>query len=92
VDASIYQPLHEVIALFTGIGWRVAHFCFVTEQARETRSDALERLRLRTLSTFAYFTPEELERGFRQFEEAVAADPGAPVPASQASLLTLERC
>jgi SAM-dependent methyltransferase len=92
VDASIYQPLHEVIALFTGIGWRVAHFCFVTEQARETRSDALERLRLRTLSTFAYFTPEELERGFRQLGEAVAADPGAPVPASQASLLTLERC
>jgi hypothetical protein len=28
VDASIHQPLHEVIALFTGIGWRVAHFCF----------------------------------------------------------------
>ena len=50
------------------------------------------RLRLRTLSTFAYFTPEELERGFRQLGEAVAADPGAPVPASQASLLTLERC
>jgi hypothetical protein len=65
---------------------------FVTEQARETRSDALERLRLRTLSTFAYFTPEKLERGFRQLGEAVAADPGAPVPASQASLLTLERC
>jgi hypothetical protein len=67
---------------------------FVTEQARETRSDALERLRLRLrpLSTFAYFTPEELERGFRQLGEAVAADPGAPVPASQASLLTLERC
>jgi ubiquinone/menaquinone biosynthesis C-methylase UbiE len=92
VDASMYQPLHEVIALFTAAGWRVACFCFVAEPSAGTRKDVLERLRLRTLSTFAYFTPEELETGFRQLEQAVAADPGARVPDYQASLLTLERC
>jgi ubiquinone/menaquinone biosynthesis C-methylase UbiE len=92
VDASMYQPLHEVIALFTAAGWRIACFCFVTEPSAGTRKDVLERLRLRTLSTFAYFTPEELETGFRQLEQAVAADPGARVPGYPASLLTLERC
>ena len=36
----------------------------------------LEHLRLRTLSTLAYFTPSELAAGFRRLEQAVAADPG----------------
>ncbi|HEY2507836.1 MAG TPA: hypothetical protein VGI58_15070 [Streptosporangiaceae bacterium] len=53
VDAAIYQPLHEVIATFTAIGWRVASFGAVTEPSAGTRRDMLERLRLRTLSTFA---------------------------------------
>jgi hypothetical protein len=51
----------------------------------------LQRLRLRTLSVFAQFTPEELETGFRRLEQAVAADPGAPAPADPATLLALER-
>lgn len=52
----------------------------------------LERLRLRTYSTFAYFTPDELEAGFRRLEQAVAADPDTPVPDVPATMLTLERC
>jgi hypothetical protein len=51
----------------------------------------LQRLRLRTHSTFAYFTPDELEAGFRRLEQAIAADPGAPTPEDTAILLTLER-
>jgi ubiquinone/menaquinone biosynthesis C-methylase UbiE len=58
VDASMYQPLDEVIATFQLAGWRVASFGTVTEPSGGTRSDVLKRLRLRTLSTFAYFTPE----------------------------------
>ena len=46
----------------------------------------LERLRLRTLSTFAYFTPSELTAGFRRLEQAVAADPGMPVPDDHATV------
>ena len=42
-------------------------------------------------STFAHFTPDELETGFRHLEQAIAADPGAPAPADSATLLTLER-
>ena len=91
VDASIYQPLDEVIATFAVAGWRVAGFGTVTEPSSGTRGDMLERLRLRTLSTFAYFTPSELEVGFRRLEQAVAADPGMPVPAYRATVLTLER-
>ncbi|MGA8246356.1 MAG: class I SAM-dependent methyltransferase [Nocardioides sp.] len=90
VDASMFQPLHEVIETFTSAGWRVAGFRRVVEPSSGTRADMLERLRLRTHSTFAHFTPDELEIGFRRLERAVAADPDAPAPADPATLLTLE--
>jgi ubiquinone/menaquinone biosynthesis C-methylase UbiE len=90
-DASLFQPLHEVIATFTAGGWRVASFGRVTEPSAGTRGDMLERLRLRTYSSFAQLTPGELEAGFRSLEQAIAADPGAPAPPDNATLLTLER-
>ena len=91
VDAALFQPLHEVIATFTSAGWRVASFGRVTEPSSGTRDDMLQRLRLRVHSTFAQLTPGELETGFRRLEQAIAADPGAPAPPDQATLLTLER-
>jgi len=87
----MYQPLDEVIATFEPAGWRVASFGTVTELSGGTRGESLERLRLRPYSTFAHFTPDELEAGFRRLEEAVAADPGTPVPDVPATVLTLER-
>jgi len=89
-DASLFQPLHEVIATFTTIGWRVASFGTVTEPSAGTRADMLERLRLRTLSFFAQLDPDELEAGFRRLEQAVGADPDAPAPVFAEPLLTLE--
>ena len=91
VDAALFQPLHEVIAMFTSVGWRVASFGTVTEPSSGARGDMLERLRLRTLSFFAQLSPDELETGFRRLEQAVAADPGAPAPMFAEPLLTLER-
>ena len=90
-DASLYQPLHEVIATFTSVGWRIASFGRVTEPSSGTRGDMLGRLRLRTYSSFAQLTSDELETGFRRLEEAIAADPGAPAPPDAGTLLTLER-
>lgn len=89
-DAALFQPLHEVIAMFTSAGWRVASFGTFTEPSAGTYGDMLERLRLRTLSFFAQLSPDELEAGFRRLEEAVAADPGAPAPVFAEPLLTLE--
>jgi ubiquinone/menaquinone biosynthesis C-methylase UbiE len=89
--AAPFQPLHEVIETFTSAGWRVASFGTVDEPSPGTRGDMLQRLRLRTFSVFAEFTPGELETGFRRLEQAVAADPGAPAPAEPGTLLTLER-
>jgi hypothetical protein len=43
VDASLFQPPHEVIATFTSAGWRVASFGTVTEPSSGTRGDMLER-------------------------------------------------
>jgi SAM-dependent methyltransferase len=91
VDMSLFQPLHEVIATFTSIGWRVASFGTVTEPSAGTIGDVLDRLRLRTLSFFAHLGPDEQETGFRGLEQAVAADPGAPAPVFPEPLLTLER-
>jgi ubiquinone/menaquinone biosynthesis C-methylase UbiE len=91
VDASIFQPLHEVVASFTAAGWKVASFGMVTEPSSGTRADMLERLRLRTLSFFAQLSPDELEAGFNRLEQAVAADPDAPAPTFSEPLLVLER-
>ncbi|WP_242894755.1 class I SAM-dependent methyltransferase [Actinomadura litoris] len=91
VDASLFQPLDEVVAMFTSAGWRVADFSTVTEPSSGTRGDMLERLRLRTGSFFAQLSSDEQAVGFRRLEQAVAADPDAPVPASAEPLLTLER-
>ncbi|MEU7741009.1 class I SAM-dependent methyltransferase [Nonomuraea sp. NPDC049158] len=90
-DAALFQPLHEVIAMFTSDGWRVTGFGTVTEPSVGSRGDMLQRLRLRTLSFFAQLSPDELEAGFRRLEEAVAADPDAPAPVFSEPLLTLER-
>lgn len=90
-DASLFQPLHEVVATFTSAGWRVTDFGTFTEPSAGTRGDLVERLRLRTHSVFALLTPDELETGFRRLEEAVTADPDAPAPPDPAPLLTLER-
>jgi ubiquinone/menaquinone biosynthesis C-methylase UbiE len=91
VDAAMFQALHEVIETFTSAGWRVADFGRVVEPSACTRGEMLERLRLRTHSTFAHFTEQELEIGFGRLEDAVAEDPDAPAPEDRATLLTLER-
>lgn len=90
-DAAIFQPLAEVIATFTALGWQVMSFGTVTEPSPGTRREMLERLRLRTLSLFARLTEEEIETGLRRLEEAVAADPDAPSPEFAEPLLTLRR-
>ena len=91
-DAAIFQPLHEVIALFTSAGWRVTGFGTVTEPSAGTRGEMLARLRLRTLSFFAQLSPDELRTGFERLEQAVAEDPDAPAPGFAEPLLTLELC
>ena len=89
-DASLFQPLHEAIAMFTSAGWRVTSYCTITEPSSGTRGDMLERLRLRTHSFFAQLSPDELEAGFRHLEQAVATNPHAPAPVFAEPLLTLE--
>lgn len=90
-DAAIFQPLHEVIAMFTSAGWRVVNFGTVTEPSAGTRGEMLERLRLRTLSFFGQLDPDELAAGFARLERFVAEDPDAPAPVFAEPLLTLQR-
>lgn len=89
--AEPFEPLHEVIAMFTSAGWRVVSFDTVIEPSPGTRGEMLERLRLRTFSVFGYFTADEAEIGLRGLEQDVAADPDAPAPAEAGTMLTFER-
>ena len=91
VDAAQFQPLHEVIAMFTAAGWRVTSFETVTEPSYGTRADMLDRLRLRAHSFFAQLSPDEQETGLGNVARVVAADPDAPAPVFAEPLLTLER-
>ncbi|MFF3853966.1 class I SAM-dependent methyltransferase [Micromonospora sp. NPDC002575] len=90
-DLAQFQPLHEVIEMFTAAGWRVTGFGTVTQPSDGTRADVLERLRLRALSFLSQLDPDEVEAGLRSIEEAVAADPDVPSPPLSEPLLTLER-
>lgn len=92
IDAAMYQPLHEAIAMFTSSGWRVADFAMISAPSGHTRAQTLERLRLGANSVLEHFTPEELEVGFRDLELAVAENPDALVPEHLSPLLTFERC
>jgi hypothetical protein len=77
--------------LFHDAGWEVSSFSTIEEHVVGNRAEYLERLRLRTFSTFEQLTAEEIAAGFDRLEEAVAADPDAPLPPSRATLLTLIR-
>jgi ubiquinone/menaquinone biosynthesis C-methylase UbiE len=80
VDASMFQPLHEVVAGFTTAGWRMASYGTVAEPPTGTRAQLLEQLRLRTHTIFSLFTPEDEAAGFRRLEQAVAQEPDTLVP------------
>jgi ubiquinone/menaquinone biosynthesis C-methylase UbiE len=90
-DASMYEPLDQVVSVFDAAGWRVSSFTAIDLPPAGTRRQVLEKLRLRTLSTFEQLTADEIAVGFERLEEAVAADPEAAVPSYPVTLLTLTR-
>jgi ubiquinone/menaquinone biosynthesis C-methylase UbiE len=90
-DASLYEPLGDVRGVFEAAGWLAGDFATVAEPEPRTQAEVLQRLRLRTLSTFGQFTAAELAAGFERLEAAVAADPDKPVGATPSTLLTLTR-
>jgi ubiquinone/menaquinone biosynthesis C-methylase UbiE len=90
-DASMYEPLADVISLFRDAGWEAASFATVDEPAVGSRTDVLAQLRLKPFSVFEQLTDEEIAEGFERLEAAVAADPDAPLPPSRPTLLTLTR-
>lgn len=91
VDAAMYESLDEVRGWFADGGWALAGLDLVSEYFRETKAEALERLRLRPYSTFEHFTDEEARLGFERLEQAVAEDPDGPVPVVESTLLSFTR-
>jgi hypothetical protein len=87
----MYESLPEVTAWFSDAGWRASNLSFVMTTPTVTRAQALEKLRLRTYSTFEQLTEEEIGIGFEELERAVAADPDSAPPSAPATLLTLVR-
>jgi ubiquinone/menaquinone biosynthesis C-methylase UbiE len=91
VDASMFESLAEVAAVLAGAGWELSDFAGIAEPQVGTRAEVLDQLRLRPFSIFERLTAEEVAVGFRRLEQAVAADPDAPAPRYQPTLLTLVR-
>jgi hypothetical protein len=91
VDALTFEPLADVIALFGAAGWRSSGLTKTDELSVGSRAEVLDRLRLRPFSIFEQLTADEVAVGFERLEEAVAADPDAPAPSYQLTLLTLTR-
>jgi ubiquinone/menaquinone biosynthesis C-methylase UbiE len=91
VDALTFEPLADVLALFGDAGWRSSGLTKIDELPAGSRAEVLDRLRLRPFSIFEQLTADEVAAGFERLEEAVAADPDAPAPGYQLTLLTFTR-
>lgn len=89
-DAGMYDSVGDTTSLFEAAGWRVDEIVEFTNPTKITMRESLERLRLRSLSTFEQLTEDELTEGFDRLERAVAKTPDAPVPPSTESFLVAE--
>ncbi|AKU17098.1 class I SAM-dependent methyltransferase [Luteipulveratus mongoliensis] len=89
-DASMYDSTEEMTTVLEGAGWRTTEIAEVTVQQQVTMQESLDRLRLRTFSTFEQLTEQEIAEGFARLERTVAATPDAPAPAGPATFLVAQ--
>jgi hypothetical protein len=89
-DAAIYEPLGVVTARFEAAGLHVVTLERVDYEDAPTRRAALDKLRLRALSTFEHLTEDEIEDAFAAMEADIEHNgDGGPILA-EADFLILE--
>jgi len=73
IGRQMFPTLGETIDLFAAVGLRSQGLVEVTERYSASEEQALERLRLKGISTFEHLTPAELADGFAALDRAVRA-------------------
>lgn len=92
VDAAMYRPLAEEIHTFSEAGLVPSPgLVWVEMPSAETKREAFERLRLRTLSTLVRMPDEDFVAGIARVEAEVVRDPEALVPSEMITLLVLSK-
>jgi ubiquinone/menaquinone biosynthesis C-methylase UbiE len=91
VDAALYPTFDEVLTCFTSGGFRYEALDVIRVPTAADEREALERLRLRAISTFEFLGEDEIEAGLAAMEAAVAERGGGGPIIEEASLLTFVR-
>ncbi|MDQ4114379.1 MAG: class I SAM-dependent methyltransferase [Actinomycetota bacterium] len=92
VDAAMYRPLAEEIEIFSAAGLASSPgLVWVEMPSAETKGEAFERLRLRTLSTLVRMPDEDFRTGIAALEAEVRQDPGALVPQESITMLVMSK-
>ena len=92
VDAAMYRPLAEEIDIFSESGLVPSPGLVQVEMPSvETKGEAFERLRLRTLSTLVRMPDKDFAAGIAELEAEVAKDPEALVPPETITLLVMSK-
>ncbi|HYE45224.1 MAG TPA: methyltransferase domain-containing protein [Caulobacter sp.] len=70
IGRRMFPTLEAATAVFAEVGLRPLELIEVEERYSATPEEALERLKLRGISTFDHLTPRELEDGFAALDRA----------------------
>ena len=88
----MYRPLAEEIEIFSAAGLAPSPGLVRVEMpSAETKGEAFERLRLRTLSTLVRMPDEDFRTGIAALEAEVGQDPGALVPQESITMLVMSK-
>jgi ubiquinone/menaquinone biosynthesis C-methylase UbiE len=89
INAQMFPTLDEVTRVFSAAGLRPLDLIAVSEHYAANTVEAVERLRLKGISTFEHLTETELAEGFARIDRAVAAGELNVPPRGPSDLLVL---
>ena len=91
IQASMFPTLSETLELFGAAGFRQLDYQQIEERYSDTEEEAIERLRLRGISTFDHLTEDEITSGFARMDADRAAGRLHPPLMGRSDLLVLGR-
>jgi ubiquinone/menaquinone biosynthesis C-methylase UbiE len=91
VDAAMYKPLGEVVALARAAGLEGEPVRVRISGQPRTLRETYERLVLRPFSTFEHLADDEVEAGLAEMARDAETDPDRPMPAFAEDLLVLRK-
>jgi ubiquinone/menaquinone biosynthesis C-methylase UbiE len=91
IERSMFPTLTEVLALFGAAGFAPLALREVEERYADSEAEAIERLRLRGISTFDHLSQEEITEGFARLDRDEMSGSLRPPLTGRSDLLVLGR-